>query len=125
MYAFTFERPSSTADAAKHAAAGGAKVLAGGQTLLASMKLRLANPEMLVDLGGIPELAGVRPALAPPLDGTGLAASLVRPVGLAEVPLSAAEFVASGVAVSSGTSVTSPVGPAVGRAVAPGAPTAV
>ncbi|SBT91449.1 hypothetical protein GA0115233_103082 [Streptomyces sp. DI166] len=71
------------------------------------------------------ELAGVRPALAPPLDGTGLAASLVRPVGLAEVPLSAAEFVASGVAVSSGTSVTSPVGPAVGRAVVPGAPTAV
>lgn len=60
MYAFTFERPSSVADASKAAAAGGAKVLAGGQTLLASMKLRLANPETLVDLGGIAELAGVR-----------------------------------------------------------------
>ncbi|MBK8072085.1 MAG: xanthine dehydrogenase family protein subunit M [Ramlibacter sp.] len=59
MYAFTFERPASTADAAKLAGAGG-KVLAGGQTLLASMKLRLASPEQLVDLGGIAELSGVR-----------------------------------------------------------------
>jgi carbon-monoxide dehydrogenase medium subunit len=53
MYAFTFERPATTADAAKLAAAG-AKVLAGGQTLLASMKLRLA------DLGGIAELATIK-----------------------------------------------------------------
>ena len=59
MYAFTFERPASTADAAKLAAAGG-KLLAGGQTLLASMKLRLASPEQLVDLGGIADLAGVK-----------------------------------------------------------------
>ena len=60
MYAFNFERPSSLADAARLAQSGGAKVLAGGQTLLASMKLRLANPEQLVDLGGIAELAGIR-----------------------------------------------------------------
>jgi aerobic carbon-monoxide dehydrogenase medium subunit len=60
MYAFTFERPSTTADAAKLAAAGGTRVLAGGQTLLASMKLRLANPEKLVDLGAIAELSGIR-----------------------------------------------------------------
>lgn len=60
MYAFTFERPASLADAQRAAAASGAKVLAGGQTLLASMKLRLANPETLVDLGAIPELAGIR-----------------------------------------------------------------
>ena len=59
MYAFTFERPSTTADAAKLAAAG-AKVLAGGQTLLASMKLRLSSPEQLADLGGIAELAGIK-----------------------------------------------------------------
>lgn len=59
MYAFTFERPSTTADAAKLAASG-AKLLAGGQTLLASMKLRLSSPEQLVDLGGIKELAGIR-----------------------------------------------------------------
>ena len=60
MYAFTFERPASVADAQRAAQAGGTKLLAGGQTLLASMKLRLANPEKLVDLGGIPELVGVR-----------------------------------------------------------------
>ena len=59
MYAFTFERPSSAADAAKLAAAGG-KLLAGGQTLLASMKLRLTSAEQVVDLGGIAELAGVK-----------------------------------------------------------------
>ncbi|MDM0045485.1 xanthine dehydrogenase family protein subunit M [Variovorax dokdonensis] len=59
MYAFTFERPASLADAVKLAGAGG-KPLAGGQTLLASMKLRLSAPEQLVDLGGIAELSGVR-----------------------------------------------------------------
>jgi aerobic carbon-monoxide dehydrogenase medium subunit len=59
MYAFTFERPSSLTEAAK-AAAGGGKVLAGGQSLLPSMKLRLANPERVVDLGGVGELAGIR-----------------------------------------------------------------
>jgi len=59
MYAFTLERPASVADAARLAAAGG-KLLAGGQTLLASMKLRLAAPEQLVDLGGIRELVGIR-----------------------------------------------------------------
>jgi carbon-monoxide dehydrogenase medium subunit len=59
MYAFTFERPAALADAARLAGAGG-KVLAGGQTLLASMKLRLASPDQLVDLGGIRELAGIR-----------------------------------------------------------------
>ncbi|SFM22176.1 xanthine dehydrogenase family protein subunit M [Variovorax sp. OV329] len=59
MYAFTFERPASLADAVKLAGAGG-KPLAGGQTLLASMKLRLSAPEQLVDLGGIAELAGIK-----------------------------------------------------------------
>jgi aerobic carbon-monoxide dehydrogenase medium subunit len=60
MYEFTFERPGSVADAQRAATQGGGKLLAGGQTLLASMKLRLANPEKLVDLGGIAELAGIR-----------------------------------------------------------------
>ncbi len=58
MYAFQFEQPASLPDAARLAAAGG-KPLAGGQTLLASMKLRLAAPEQVVDLGRIPELAGI------------------------------------------------------------------
>jgi carbon-monoxide dehydrogenase medium subunit len=60
MYAFTFERPSSLADASRSAAGAGVKILAGGQTLLASMKLRLAQPEKLVDLGGLAELAGIK-----------------------------------------------------------------
>ena len=59
MYAFTLERPASVADAVKLAGAGG-KPLAGGQTLLASMKLRLSAPEQLVDLGGVSELTGIR-----------------------------------------------------------------
>ena len=59
MYAFTFERPSSVADAAKLAGKPNVKPLAGGQSLIASLKLRLANPDQLVDLGAIPDLAGV------------------------------------------------------------------
>jgi len=52
MYAFTLERPASLDDAV-HLAGAGAKVLAGGQTLLASMKLRLSDPGQLVDISGI------------------------------------------------------------------------
>ena len=59
MYAFTFENPSSTAAAAQLIAQGG-KLLAGGQSLLPSMRLRLANPEKIVDLNSIAELAGIR-----------------------------------------------------------------
>jgi len=58
MYPFTLERPSTMA-AATQLAASGAKVLAGGQTLLASMKLRLSQPGQLADLSGIPELVGI------------------------------------------------------------------
>lgn len=59
MYAFTYERPTTQADALRLVQAGG-QPLAGGQTLLGSMKLRLAAPEQLVDLGAIPDLAGIR-----------------------------------------------------------------
>ena len=59
MYAFTFERPATLGDAAQLAASG-AKVLAGGQTLLASMKQRLSQPEKLADLSGIKELTGIK-----------------------------------------------------------------
>ena len=58
MYTFTYERPATAAEAGKLAASG-AKILAGGQTLLPSMKLRLANPPSLADLGGIAELSGI------------------------------------------------------------------
>jgi carbon-monoxide dehydrogenase medium subunit len=59
MYAFTFERPSTAADAAKLGTRPNVRFLAGGQSLVASLKLRLANPEQLVDLGAIADLVGV------------------------------------------------------------------
>jgi carbon-monoxide dehydrogenase medium subunit len=59
MYAFTLERPTTLADA-KRLTAGGAQALAGGQTLIASMKQRLMRPENLIDLGGVAELRGVK-----------------------------------------------------------------
>ena len=61
MYEFNYHRATSVADAsAKLAAAGDAKLLAGGQTLVAALKLRLASPSDVVDLRGIAELRGIR-----------------------------------------------------------------
>ena len=59
MYAFDYQRPASVADAVK---AGGAdnRYLAGGQSLVQSMKLRLASAEKLIDLGAIAELKSIR-----------------------------------------------------------------
>jgi aerobic carbon-monoxide dehydrogenase medium subunit len=59
MQAFAYENPTSVADAAKAAAAGGVKLVAGGQSLLAAMKLGLAAPEALVDLGQVAGLKGI------------------------------------------------------------------
>jgi aerobic carbon-monoxide dehydrogenase medium subunit len=60
MYNFNYLRPTSLADAAKAAAGADAKLLAGGQTLLPTMKQRLAQPSDLIDLGGIAELRGIK-----------------------------------------------------------------
>jgi carbon-monoxide dehydrogenase medium subunit len=61
MYAFEYQKVTTVADAAaKLAANPDAKLLAGGQSMVASMKLRLANPGQVVDLGGIPELRGIK-----------------------------------------------------------------
>ena len=60
MYAFQYHRPQTVADAAKLLAAGGdAKLLAGGHTLLPTMKMRLANPKVIVDLSRVAELKGI------------------------------------------------------------------
>lgn len=60
MYAFQYQRPASLDEAAALLAKpDGGKALAGGQSLLASMKLRLASPGELVDLGGLTGLRGV------------------------------------------------------------------
>ena len=58
MYAFTLERPTTVQDAA-NLAASGSKPLAGGQTLLASMKLRLSSPDKLADLSGIKDMSSI------------------------------------------------------------------
>ncbi len=60
MYAFQYHRPQSVADAAKLLASDSeAKILAGGHTLLPTMKLRLASPKAIVDLGRIADLRGI------------------------------------------------------------------
>jgi carbon-monoxide dehydrogenase medium subunit len=59
---FTYHRPKTLAEAAalltQHGDEG--RLLAGGQSLIPMMKLRLATPQHLVDLGGIAELKGVQ-----------------------------------------------------------------
>jgi carbon-monoxide dehydrogenase medium subunit len=60
MYTFEYQLPKTLADAAKALASTGGKPLAGGQSLVAAMKLRLAQPGTLIDLRGIAELAGIR-----------------------------------------------------------------
>ena len=64
MYAF-IPAPQSVADAAKLGSSDN-RYLAGGQSLIQSMRLRLASAEQLVDLGGIKELRGIT------VDGNGV-----------------------------------------------------
>ena len=60
MYNFNYQRPASLDEAVKAlAAAEDGKLLAGGQTLLPTMKQRLAQPSHLIDLGAIDGLAGI------------------------------------------------------------------
>ena len=59
--AFDYRRASSLDDALGALASGDAKVLAGGMSLLPLMKLRLARPGMLVDIGKLDELRNVGP----------------------------------------------------------------
>ena len=57
---FAYRRPGTLEDALE-ALAGepGAKVLAGGQSLVPLLNMRLASPSLLVDIGGLPDLAYV------------------------------------------------------------------
>ena len=60
--AFDYARPTTVDEALAAMAEGGedAKVLAGGQSLIPVMRLRLAAPSLVVDLGRVAELRGVR-----------------------------------------------------------------
>lgn len=61
MYSFNYQKAKSVEDAAKVIAKNAdAKLLAGGQSLIATMKLRLSKPSDLVDLGTIKNLSGIK-----------------------------------------------------------------
>src|SRR5579862_6200155 len=61
MYNFNYHRPSSVADAAKTVqSAPEGKLVAGGMTLIPTLKQRLAKPSDLVDLAKIGELKGIK-----------------------------------------------------------------
>jgi aerobic carbon-monoxide dehydrogenase medium subunit len=59
---FEYTKPGSVDEAVRALADGGedAKVIAGGQSLLPLLRLRLSFPDLLVDVGGLGELRGVR-----------------------------------------------------------------
>ncbi len=60
MYAFDFHRPATLRQAnSLIGKVEDAKILAGGQTLLPTMKQRLASPAAVIDLTGVPELVGI------------------------------------------------------------------
>ncbi|SEG15120.1 FAD binding domain-containing protein [Bosea lathyri] len=60
MYAFTYHRPATARQAAGLLAKKeDAKILAGGHTLLPTMKQRLASPSALIDLGACADLKGI------------------------------------------------------------------
>lgn len=56
---FSYQRAATVAAAAQAARDADARILAGGQSLLAAIKLGLAAPAALIDLGGIAELKGI------------------------------------------------------------------
>jgi carbon-monoxide dehydrogenase medium subunit len=67
VYAFKYQKADSVAAAAAALRKDGdARLLAGGQSLIAALKLRLSAPTELIDIGGIKELAGIR------VEGTGI-----------------------------------------------------
>ncbi len=61
MYDFKYQKATSVAEAAKAIGADGeAKLVAGGMTLIPTLKQRLAKPSALIDLGSIAELKGIK-----------------------------------------------------------------
>lgn len=58
MYAFNYKRPANMA-AAVSSGSGEARYLAGGQSLIQAMKMRLSSASDLIDLSAVPELKGI------------------------------------------------------------------
>ena len=59
MYAFEIEKPSTIADAVLALSGEDTQALGGGQTLIPTLKQRLAAPEVLVSLSGVSEMVGI------------------------------------------------------------------
>src|SRR5579863_247927 len=59
MYEFDYHRATSLDDAAGRLGGAEAKLVAGGMTLIPTLKMRLAKPSRLIDLGAIPALKGI------------------------------------------------------------------
>ena len=60
MYNFSYHKPASVEQAVEAmGSADDGKFVAGGQTMLPTMKHRLASPSDVIDLGGIQELTGI------------------------------------------------------------------
>ena len=57
--AFAYARPASLKEAFELLERPNAKVLAGGQSLIPSLNMRLSSPELLVDITGLKELSGI------------------------------------------------------------------
>jgi carbon-monoxide dehydrogenase medium subunit len=60
MHAFEYHKPASTQDALGLGKKDEARYLAGGQSLVQAMKLRLSSPSDLIDLSSIKELTGIK-----------------------------------------------------------------
>ena len=56
---FAYAKPASLAEALKLLERPGAKILAGGQSLIPSLNMRLSSPEVLVDITALPGLSGI------------------------------------------------------------------
>jgi carbon-monoxide dehydrogenase medium subunit len=59
MYAFEYHRPNTLSGALADLEKADAKALAGGMTLIPTMKQRLAAPSLVIDLKAVPELSGL------------------------------------------------------------------
>ena len=59
MYEFEYQKPASLDDVTRLLGDDEAKLVAGGMTLIPTLKMRLAKPTQLVDLSAIPALKGI------------------------------------------------------------------
>ena len=74
MYDFTYQRAGSVDDAAaKLKSADDGKLVAGGMTLIPTLKQRLAQPSDLIDLADLKDLVGIK------VDGSGVTIGAMTP----------------------------------------------